>query len=94
MRVFIIEDSGIIYYDQHWSTANAFVLLMLHICFCCWKRDLLHVRLLLFHFWRVYDLFFSRVRYPIYHIPARRNVKDLASFLTYHTISSSFQGMC
>ena len=58
MRVFIIEDSGIIYYDQHWSTANAFVLLILHICFCCWKRDLLHVRLLLFHFWWVNDLFF------------------------------------
>lgn len=33
-------------------------------------------------------------RYPIYHIPARRNVKDLsACFLTYHTISSAFQGM-
>ncbi|KAJ0963959.1 hypothetical protein J5N97_029081 [Dioscorea zingiberensis] len=30
--------------------------------------------------------------YPIYHIPMRRNVKDLsACFLTYHTISSSFQ---
>ncbi|XP_008802604.1 uncharacterized protein LOC103716400 [Phoenix dactylifera] len=30
--------------------------------------------------------------YPIYHIPARRNVKDLsACFLTYHTISSAFQ---
>ncbi|XP_039135284.1 uncharacterized protein LOC120272512 [Dioscorea cayenensis subsp. rotundata] len=30
--------------------------------------------------------------YPIYHIPTRRNVKDLsACFLTYHTISSSFQ---
>ncbi|KAJ6837129.1 uncharacterized protein M6B38_121310 [Iris pallida] len=30
--------------------------------------------------------------YPIYHIPFRRNVKDLsACFLTYHTISSSFQ---
>jgi hypothetical protein len=33
-------------------------------------------------------------RYPIYHIPYQRNVKDLsACFLTYHTISSSFQGM-
>ncbi|XP_077231053.1 uncharacterized protein LOC143864124 isoform X2 [Tasmannia lanceolata] len=31
--------------------------------------------------------------YPIYHIPAARNVKDLsACFLTYHTLSSSFQG--
>ncbi|XP_020241790.1 uncharacterized protein LOC109820114 isoform X2 [Asparagus officinalis] len=30
--------------------------------------------------------------YPIYHIPARKNVKDLSScFLTYHTISTSFQ---
>ncbi|PKA46430.1 hypothetical protein AXF42_Ash012562 [Apostasia shenzhenica] len=30
--------------------------------------------------------------YPIYHIPARRNAKDLSSsFLTFHTISSSFQ---
>uniref|UniRef100_A0A0E0BC57 Uncharacterized protein n=2 Tax=Oryza glumipatula TaxID=40148 RepID=A0A0E0BC57_9ORYZ len=30
--------------------------------------------------------------YPIYHIPYQRNVKDLsACFLTYHTISSSFQ---
>ncbi|KAJ6806197.1 uncharacterized protein M6B38_307685 [Iris pallida] len=30
--------------------------------------------------------------YPIYHIPFRRSVKDLsACFLTYHTISSSFQ---
>ncbi|XP_024026923.1 uncharacterized protein LOC21387794 [Morus notabilis] len=31
--------------------------------------------------------------YPIYHIPCRKNEKDLsASFLTYHTLSSSFQG--
>ncbi|XP_068640262.1 uncharacterized protein [Aristolochia californica] len=30
--------------------------------------------------------------YPIYHIPTGRNVKSLAaSFLTYHTLSSSFQ---
>ncbi|KAF8672403.1 hypothetical protein HU200_049610 [Digitaria exilis] len=30
--------------------------------------------------------------YPIYHIPYQRKVKDLsACFLTYHTISSSFQ---
>ncbi|ONK64035.1 uncharacterized protein A4U43_C07F21430 [Asparagus officinalis] len=30
--------------------------------------------------------------YPIYHIPAKRNVKELsASFLTFHTISSSYQ---
>ncbi|KAL0914153.1 hypothetical protein M5K25_017662 [Dendrobium thyrsiflorum] len=30
--------------------------------------------------------------YPIYHIPARKNAKDLsASFLTFHTISSSYQ---
>lgn len=30
--------------------------------------------------------------YPIYHIPSGRNVKDLATcFLTYHTLSSSFQ---
>ncbi|XP_026663272.1 uncharacterized protein LOC103714644 [Phoenix dactylifera] len=30
--------------------------------------------------------------YPIYHIPLRRTVKDLsACFLTYHTLSSSFQ---
>ncbi|XP_068646034.1 uncharacterized protein [Aristolochia californica] len=30
--------------------------------------------------------------YPIYHIPTGRNVKDLAAcFLTYHTLSSSFQ---
>ncbi|XP_074585181.1 uncharacterized protein LOC141840958 isoform X2 [Curcuma longa] len=30
--------------------------------------------------------------YPIYHIPSCRNVKDLsACFLTYHTISASFQ---
>jgi len=34
------------------------------------------------------------IRYPIYHIPNRENVKDLsACFLTYHTLSSSFQGM-
>jgi hypothetical protein len=34
------------------------------------------------------------IRYPIYHIPYQRNVKDLtACFLTYHTISSTFQGM-
>ncbi|CAA2995330.1 Hypothetical predicted protein [Olea europaea subsp. europaea] len=32
--------------------------------------------------------------YPIYHIPMRRTIKDLhTGFLTYHTISSSFQGM-
>ncbi|XP_062118073.1 uncharacterized protein LOC133831697 isoform X2 [Humulus lupulus] len=30
--------------------------------------------------------------YPIYQIPSRKNVKDLsASFLTYHTLSSSFE---
>ncbi|OVA10763.1 Protein of unknown function DUF789 [Macleaya cordata] len=30
--------------------------------------------------------------YPIYHIPTGRNVKDLsACFLTFHTLSSSFQ---
>lgn len=30
--------------------------------------------------------------YPIYHIPAKGKLKDLAAcFLTYHTISSSFQ---
>ncbi|XP_042502416.1 uncharacterized protein LOC122079772 isoform X1 [Macadamia integrifolia] len=30
--------------------------------------------------------------YPIYHIPTRRNVRGLsACFLTYHTLSSSFQ---
>ncbi|KAG1368162.1 hypothetical protein COCNU_14G006300 [Cocos nucifera] len=34
----------------------------------------------------------SNIRYPIYHIPLRRTVKDLsACFLTYHTLSSSFQ---
>ncbi|XP_042512971.1 uncharacterized protein LOC122087910 [Macadamia integrifolia] len=32
--------------------------------------------------------------YPIYHIPTGRTVKDLsACFLTYHTLSSSFQDM-
>ncbi|GMJ06424.1 hypothetical protein like AT4G03420 [Hibiscus trionum] len=32
--------------------------------------------------------------YPIYHIPMGRTVKDLsACFLTYHTLSSSFQDM-
>ncbi|CAA2995328.1 Hypothetical predicted protein [Olea europaea subsp. europaea] len=32
--------------------------------------------------------------YPIYHIPMRRTIKDLhTGFLTYHTISSSFQEM-
>ncbi|KAF8413932.1 hypothetical protein HHK36_001928 [Tetracentron sinense] len=32
--------------------------------------------------------------YPIYHIPTGRTVKDLStSFLTYHTLSSSFQDM-
>ncbi|TQD81448.1 hypothetical protein C1H46_033033 [Malus baccata] len=31
--------------------------------------------------------------YPIYHIPMGRTIKDLStSFLTYHTLSSSFQG--
>ncbi|KAJ9172512.1 hypothetical protein P3X46_015742 [Hevea brasiliensis] len=30
--------------------------------------------------------------YPIYHIPSQRNDKDLSTcFLTYHTLSSSFQ---
>ncbi|GAB4859562.1 hypothetical protein Ancab_011030 [Ancistrocladus abbreviatus] len=32
--------------------------------------------------------------YPIYHIPMGRTIKDLsACFLTYHTLSSSFQDM-
>ncbi|KAK3035780.1 hypothetical protein RJ639_033509 [Escallonia herrerae] len=32
--------------------------------------------------------------YPIYHIPTKGNVKDLsACFLTFHTLSSSFQGI-
>jgi hypothetical protein len=31
--------------------------------------------------------------YPIYHIPMGRTIKDLSTcFLTYHTLSSSFQG--
>ncbi|GAA0149941.1 hypothetical protein LIER_08992 [Lithospermum erythrorhizon] len=31
--------------------------------------------------------------YPIYHIPMKRTEKDLATcFLTYHTLSSTFQG--
>ncbi|XP_076889155.1 uncharacterized protein LOC143539839 [Bidens hawaiensis] len=30
--------------------------------------------------------------YPIYHIPMRRTIKDMSTcFLTYHTLSSSFQ---
>ncbi|RWV91283.1 hypothetical protein BHE74_00055642 [Ensete ventricosum] len=34
----------------------------------------------------------ERLRYPIYHIPTRRSVKDLSvCFLTYHTLSSLFQ---
>ncbi|KAG5374737.1 hypothetical protein IGI04_039333 [Brassica rapa subsp. trilocularis] len=32
--------------------------------------------------------------YPIYHIPMGRTIKDLSTcFLTYHTLSSSFQGL-
>ncbi|KAJ6861825.1 hypothetical protein NC651_037779 [Populus alba x Populus x berolinensis] len=32
--------------------------------------------------------------YPIYHIPSQGNDKDLSTcFLTYHTLSSSFQGI-
>lgn len=32
-------------------------------------------------------------RYPIYHIPTGRTIRDLQTcFLTYHTLSSSFQG--
>ncbi|KAE8727390.1 (RS)-norcoclaurine 6-O-methyltransferase-like isoform 1 [Hibiscus syriacus] len=32
--------------------------------------------------------------YPIYHIPMARSIKDLSTcFLTYHTLSSSFQDM-
>jgi len=32
-------------------------------------------------------------RYPIYHIPMGKTIKDLSTcFLTYHTLSSSFQG--
>ncbi|XP_056852259.1 uncharacterized protein LOC130501382, partial [Raphanus sativus] len=32
--------------------------------------------------------------YPIYHIPMGRTIKDLSTcFLTYHTLSSSFQDM-
>ncbi|KAL4383342.1 hypothetical protein GQ457_15G003000 [Hibiscus cannabinus] len=34
------------------------------------------------------------IRYPIYHIPMGRTIKDLSTcFLTYHTLSSSFQDM-
>lgn len=33
-------------------------------------------------------------RYPIYHIPMGRTIKDLLTcFLTFHTLSSSFQGI-
>lgn len=40
---------------------------------------------------RVLDIFY---RYPIYHIPMGRTIKDLSTcFLTYHTLSSSFQGI-
>lgn len=32
--------------------------------------------------------------YPIYHVPMKRITKNVsASFLTYHTLSSTFQGM-
>lgn len=32
--------------------------------------------------------------YPIYHIPMGRTIKDLSTcFLTFHTLSSSFQDM-
>lgn len=38
-------------------------------------------------------LMFDDIRYPIYHIPMGRTIKDLSTcFLTYHTLSSSFQG--
>jgi len=33
--------------------------------------------------------------YPIYHIPSRKTDKDLSTcFLSYHTLSSAFQGIC
>ncbi|KAL9662397.1 hypothetical protein QQ045_027230 [Rhodiola kirilowii] len=36
---------------------------------------------------------FSLFRYPIYHIPTGRTIKDLSTcFLSYHTLSFSFQG--
>jgi hypothetical protein len=36
----------------------------------------------------------SMIRYPIYHIPAHGNMKGIsACFLTYHSISSVFQGI-
>jgi len=37
-------------------------------------------------------MFDCMCRYPIYHIPMNRSIKDLSTcFLTYHTLSSSFQ---
>ncbi|KAF8411188.1 hypothetical protein HHK36_003731 [Tetracentron sinense] len=40
------------------------------------------------------SLSLSLSMYPIYHIPTGRTVKDLSTcFLTYHTLSSSFQDM-
>ncbi|RRT37538.1 hypothetical protein B296_00048173, partial [Ensete ventricosum] len=40
----------------------------------------------------VLDFFWLFNKYPIYHIPTRRSVKDLSvCFLTYHTLSSLFQ---
>ena len=39
----------------------------------------------------LFDVYY--IRYPIYHIPMGRTIKDLSTcFLTYHTLSSSFQG--
>lgn len=69
----------------------------------------MHVLLQIFHFdvdfhriWRINTLTIKInvvelvyiFRYPIYHIPMGRTIKDLSTcFLTYHTLSSSFQGI-
>ncbi|BAT82313.1 hypothetical protein VIGAN_03230800 [Vigna angularis var. angularis] len=43
---------------------------------------------------KCYTEFSSLNRYPIYIVPSRNNEKELeACFLTYHTLSSSFEGI-
>lgn len=59
---------------------------------CTWISLFMSKSLLkwIFLFNGVNDFF----RYPIYHIPMGRTIKDLSTcFLTYHTLSSSFQGI-
>lgn len=68
------------------SKLDGCVVVLVSLCFFC----VLYCGALDDEYMMIWNNFF---RYPIYHIPMGRTIKDLSTcFLNYHTLSSSFQG--